>query len=47
MVLGAKPGPKKLEQINKAGIKTMTEQEFLDLIKGEGGSEPPKKKVKA
>lgn len=48
VVLGTKPGPKKLEDIKKAGIPTMTEQEFMDRIKGEDGSssEPPKKKVK-
>jgi BRCT domain type II-containing protein len=47
IVLGTKPGPKKLEEINEKNLKTMTEQQFLEMLKGGGESqEPPKKKLK-
>lgn len=44
VIVGTKPGPKKLVEIEEKGIKTMTEKEFLQMIKD--GAEPPKKKLK-
>lgn len=32
VVLGNKPGPKKLEEINEGGLTTMTEDEFFNRI---------------
>lgn len=32
VVLGNKPGPKKLEEINDGGLTTMTEEEFFNRI---------------
>jgi BRCT domain type II-containing protein len=48
VVLGTKPGPKKMQEINDAGIKTMSEAEFMQRIHGgsTSTSEPPKKKLK-
>lgn len=48
IVLGTKPGAAKLAEIDKKGLKTMTEQEFLDMLKdgAEPVQEPPKKKLK-
>lgn len=46
-MLGKKPGPKKMEEINNAGKETITEDEFMERIKGgSASSEPPKKKLK-
>ena len=33
LILGKEPGPTKLEKAKKLGIKTLTEKEFLQLIK--------------
>ena len=48
VVLGKKPGPKKMQEINDAGIKTMSEAEFMQRIEGDSTStsEPLKKKLK-
>lgn len=46
VVLGTKAGPKKLEEINSKGIKTMNESDFLGLIGAQFDSEPPTKKAK-
>ena len=48
VVVGAKPGPKKMQEISDAGIKTMSEAEFMQRIKGDSPSTsgPPKKKLK-
>lgn len=45
VVLGAKPGAKKLEEISSSGVKTMTEGEFLSMIEAEF-EQPPAKKAK-
>ena len=39
VILGTNPGPKKVEEIEEKGLKTISEQEFLDMLKtGEGGA---------
>ncbi|KAM0713771.1 hypothetical protein Q7P37_010733 [Cladosporium fusiforme] len=45
VILGTKPGQKKLDEISQKGVKTMKEQEFLDHI-GAEFDEPPAKKAK-
>ena len=48
IVLGTKPGAKKVDEINEKNLKTMTEAQFLEMLKGGGEpQEPPKKKLKA
>ena len=50
IILGKKPGDKKVEEIKAKGLKTMSEDQFVEMVKG--GAEPtasagpPKKKVK-
>lgn len=44
IVLGTKPGPKKVEEIAKEGLRTMTEEEFYARIGAD--FEPPAKKAK-
>lgn len=44
VVLGTKPGPKKVEEITKEGLRTMTEEEFYARIGAD--FEPPAKKAK-
>lgn len=39
IVLGINAGPKKLEEIEKKGLRTVTEQEFLAMTEAGGGSE--------
>lgn len=39
VVLGLEPGPKKLEMIKKNKIKTLTEDEFLNLIATRGSKD--------
>lgn len=46
IILGTKPGPKKVEQIKNQGLKTISEDEFYEMVKGGGAAEPAKKKVK-
>lgn len=43
VVLGAGAGPKKLETIQKVGIKTLDEDGFLQLIATRGGQEMDEK----
>lgn len=45
VVLGTKPGPKKLEEIQNKGVMTMNEAQFVGLI-GAHFEEPPAKKTK-
>ncbi|EME47536.1 hypothetical protein DOTSEDRAFT_41929 [Dothistroma septosporum NZE10] len=42
VILGVKPGPKKLKEIEEKKPKTITEAEFLEML----GAEPPSKKQK-
>lgn len=43
VVLGSEAGPKKLEMIKKHGIKTLTEDAFLELIGNRpSGADDPK-----
>ncbi|KAK4631135.1 hypothetical protein CLAFUW4_03486 [Fulvia fulva] len=42
VILGIKPGPKKVEEIEEKKLKTLTEAEFFDMI----GAEPPSRKQK-
>lgn len=44
IVLGEKPASTKLEEINKAGYHTMTEEEFYERIEAEFA--PPAKRAK-
>lgn len=44
IVLGEKPGPKKLEEISGKGYETMTEEEFFEEIGAVYA--PPAKKAK-
>jgi BRCT domain type II-containing protein len=44
IVLGEKPGSKHVEDINKEGYRTMTEEEFYDRIEAEFA--PPAKRAK-
>ena len=53
IVMGTRPGDKKVKEIKEKGLKTMLEEDFLEMIKGNGEPEesaelpePPKKKVK-
>ena len=47
IVLGTKPGPKKLEEIKENDWITISEEEFMKKIRGEGPiAEPPRKKQK-
>lgn len=42
VILGTKPGPKKVEEIEEKKLKTLTEAEFFEMM----GAEPPSKKQK-
>lgn len=46
VVLGADAGPKKLEMIKKNKIKTLTEDEFLNLIATRGSNDLDDKYLK-
>ena len=48
IVLGTKPGANKLEEIEKKGLKTMSEEQFLHMLKGCGEpvQGPAKKKLR-
>ena len=49
IVLGTKPGPKKVEEIKAKGLKTMSEKQFYEMLKtGEEPDEdgPASKKAK-
>lgn len=58
MLTVTRPGPKKLETINKHGLDTIREDEFFEMLKtgvpkekrermaAKGEDEPPKKKQK-
>lgn len=52
IILGVKAGPKKLEEIEQKGLKTVTETEFNEMIQTgdtgvDGSTEPPMKRMKA
>lgn len=47
IVLGTRPGQKKVDEIEENGLKTIGIEEFFGMLKGEKGeSEPARKKVK-
>ena len=47
VVVGANAGPKKLETIEKQDLKTLNEEEFLELIRIRDGNELDEKTIKA
>jgi BRCT domain type II-containing protein len=56
IVLGTRPGAKKVQEIKEKDLNTMSEDQFFEMVKGggeptesagvEGFAEPPKKKAK-
>jgi BRCT domain type II-containing protein len=51
IILGTRPGDNKVKEINEKGLKTMSEDDFFEMVKGGGepaeSAGPPKKKLKA